>query len=181
MHNDIALCPEVRVEPLAEPLRERFRDAMSLVPSAVHILTSDGEAGRCGITATAVLSVTDEPPTVLISINRSSISAQRLLANEVFCVNTLCAGDLFLADVFAGRTALARDERFSVGEWDEMVTHSPVLTTARAAFDCRVVGRTYAATHQLLVGEVLAMRSSAPTAERDEDSLIYLNRGFKCV
>ncbi|WCM22541.1 flavin reductase [Paraburkholderia bryophila] len=173
MHNDIALCPDT----LAEPLRERFRDAMSRVPAAVHILTSDGAAGRCGLTATAVLSVSDEPPTVLISLNRTSVSAQRLLANEVFCVNTLGAEDAFLADVFAGRTALQRDDRFSAGEWGELVTRSPVLATARAAFDCRLIATTHAATHQLLVGEVLAMHGSTG----GEDSLIYLNRGFRHV
>ena len=173
MHNDIALCPDA----LEGALQERFRDAMSLVPSAVHILTSDGAAGRCGITATAVLSVSDEPPTVLISINRTSVSAQRLLANEVFCVNTLGAADQCLADVFAGRTGVPRDERFSVGEWGELVTRSPVLATARVAFDCRLVGSMQAATHQLLVGEVLAMRSSA----HGEASLVYLNRGFRRV
>ncbi|WP_240766699.1 flavin reductase [Paraburkholderia flava] len=173
MHNDIALCPDA----LAGLLREQFRDTMSRVPAAVHILTSDGAAGRCGLTATAVLSVSDEPPTVLVSLNRTSVSAQRLLANEVFCVNTLGADDQFLADVFAGRTTLQRDDRFSVGEWGELVTRSPVLATAHAAFDCRLVSTMHAATHQLLVGEVLAMHGAA----RDGNSLVYLDRGFRHV
>ena len=43
--------------------KRRFRDAMACLPAAVNIITTDGPSGRCGITASAVCSVTDEPPT----------------------------------------------------------------------------------------------------------------------
>ena len=52
--------------------RLRFRDAMASLSAAVNIVTTDGPAGRCGITATAVCSVTDTPPTLLVCINRNS-------------------------------------------------------------------------------------------------------------
>ncbi|HEV7910334.1 MAG TPA: flavin reductase, partial [Methylocella sp.] len=43
----------------------RFRDAMSRVAAAVHIVTTNGPAGLAGITATSVASITDEPPMML--------------------------------------------------------------------------------------------------------------------
>ncbi|QJP69450.1 flavin reductase [Burkholderia glumae] len=173
IHNEPARFPD---SPLAAS-PQQFRDAMCRVASAVHVLTSDGPAGRCGMTATAVLSVSDAPPTVLVSVNRGSVSAQRLIANEVFCVNTLGAADRSIAEVFAGRTAHERDARFTAGEWRELATRAPVLSSARVALDCRLVATLSAATHELLVGEVVALRCAAP----DDEALVYLQREFRAV
>ncbi len=52
--------------------RLRFRDAMASLGAAVNIVTTDGTEGRCGITATAVCSVTDTPPTLMVCVNRNS-------------------------------------------------------------------------------------------------------------
>jgi len=50
--------------------REQFRDAMARLGAAVNIVTTDGTAGRAGFTASAVCSVTDDPPTLLVCLNR---------------------------------------------------------------------------------------------------------------
>ena len=47
-------------------LQSPFRDAMAACASGVHVITTDGTAGRYGITMTAVTAVTDEPPTVML-------------------------------------------------------------------------------------------------------------------
>lgn len=188
MHNDIALFSNLKFEPSAktassaslEEFRAGFREAMSRVPSAVYLITSDGEAGRCGIMATAVLAVSVEPPTMLISVDRSSVSAQQLIANGKFCVNLLKADDELLAEVFAGRTDLQRDARYSVGHWHTLETGSPVLCSARAVFDCKLVASLDAATHQLLVGEVVGVESTL-SPEGEEEALLYMERGYKTV
>ncbi len=46
--------------------QQTFRDAMSCMGAAVNIITTDGPAGRAGFTASAVCSVTDTPPTLLV-------------------------------------------------------------------------------------------------------------------
>lgn len=56
--------------PIAD--KQSFRDAMAQVGAAVNIITTDGPAGRAGFTASAVCSVTDEPPTLLVCLNRSA-------------------------------------------------------------------------------------------------------------
>ena len=62
---------------------------MASCASGVHVITTDGAAGRYGITMTAVTSVTDEPPTMMLCINREAGIIPILLANRDLCINTL--------------------------------------------------------------------------------------------
>ena len=140
------------------PERALFRECMSRVTSAVHIVTTDGVAGLAGITASAVASVSDDPATMLVCVNKSSHSAPRFIANKVFCINTLAAGDQALADCFAGRTGLHLDARFQQGDWEKCVSGAPVLGSAIAIFDCRVIDIQDVATHHVMIGEVMAVR-----------------------
>ena len=155
---------------------DEFRDAMSRVVTAVHVITSDGPEGRAGLTASAVASVSDQPPTVLACLNGSSRSAARLIGNGVFCINTLGDGDQEIAAVFAGRTELTQQRRFERGTWLHLATGSPLLASAIAAFDCRLVDIRRVATHDVVVGEVLAVRYA-----RDAAALAYLDRGYRTV
>jgi flavin reductase len=71
--------------------RAEFRDAMARLGAAVNVVTTDGEGGRAGFTASAVCSVTDDPPTLLVCLNRAASSNAVFLRNMVLCVNTLAA------------------------------------------------------------------------------------------
>ena len=79
----VAPGPVASVEPLV------FREAMSRLGAAVHVVTTAGAAGKTGFTATAVCSVSDTPAMLLVCLNRRSNSAPVLAQNGVFCVNTL--------------------------------------------------------------------------------------------
>jgi flavin reductase len=135
-----------------------FREGMSRVVGAVHVVTTDGPSGRAGFTATAVTPVTDSPASLLVCINTASRSAQALLANRAFCVNTLGADDLALADVFAGRAELQGQERFTVGQWEKLATGAPSLTTSVVSFDCRISDARVVATHHVIIGEIVGIR-----------------------
>jgi flavin reductase len=150
-----------------------FRDGMSRVAGAVHVVTTDGLSGRAGFTATAVTPVTDSPASLLVCVNTASRSAQALLANRVFCVNTLGASDRALADIFAGRTGLQGQERFSAGTWDVLETGSPALTTSLVSFDCRVSDARIVATHHVIIGEIVRIRLGVPHA-----ALVYQGRFY---
>ena len=84
----------------------KFREAMSRLGAAVHVVTTAGPAGNAGFTATAVTSVSDEPATLLVCLKRRSRITPVLRANGVFCVNTLAADMQDIADLFAGRTGI---------------------------------------------------------------------------
>lgn len=153
-----------------------FRDAMCRLGAAVHVITSDGPAGKTGFTATAVSSVSDSPATLLICLNRTATSMPILRGNGVFCVNTLRAGEEIIADTFAGRTKVPRDERFATGQWTTLRTGSPVLLSAVVAFDCHVREVRSVASHDVYFGVVEAIHSGPPGAV-----LVYHDRSYKQV
>src|SRR5258708_8236945 len=116
-----------------------FREAMSRLGAAVHVVATAGPGGKTGFTATAVCSVSDAPPTLLVCLNRRNRSAPILHENKVFCVNTLGAECEIIADVFAGRTGAELESRFGTGAWTTLKTGAPMLASGVVAFDCRVV------------------------------------------
>src|SRR3954453_15833036 len=85
---------------VSDEARAAFRDAMSRVLAAVHIVTTDGPAGKAGITASPVVSVSDDPPTMLFCINKNGRSAERFLGNACYSVNTLASSDKWPAGTF---------------------------------------------------------------------------------
>lgn len=151
-----------------------FRGAMARVASAVHIVTTDGPGGRAGFTASAVCSVSDGPPTLLVCINRASSAYAAVSASDVLCVNTLAADQAGIAAAFGGRTPM--EARFAAAAWTRLVTGAPALQDALTAFDCRIVGRHAVGTHDVLYCEVVGL--SAPG---DGHGLVYADRGYHSV
>ena len=153
-----------------------FREAMSRLGAAVHVVTTAGPGGKTGFTATAVCSVSDAPPTLLVCLNRKSEGGPILRENKVFCVNTLGAECQAVADVFAGRTGAFRAERFAAGLWSILTTGAPVLASSVVAFDCRVIEIRSVASHNVIFGAVVDIRLGLPGP-----ALVYHNRAYKQV
>ena len=148
-----------------------YRNAMSRLGAAVNIITTDGPAGRAGFTASAVCSVTDEPPTLLICLNRAASVYAAFERNGVLCVNVLAPDHQALSGVFGGKTPM--DERFAAGRWHAGVTGSPMLDGAAVSFDCRVVRSTPVGTHDVLFCEVAAI-----TLGDTAHGLVYFDRRY---
>lgn len=100
--------------------RLRFRDAMASLSAAVNIITTEGDAGKCGITATAVCSVTDTPPSLMVCINANSAMNPVFQGNGKLCVNVLNHEQELMARHFAGMTGMAMEERFSLSCWQKV-------------------------------------------------------------
>jgi flavin reductase len=157
--------------------REQFRDAMARLGAAVNVVTTDGAAGRTGFTASAVCSVTDDPPTLLVCVNRSSKGNALFKANGVLCVNTLASGCRALSDAFAGKGGLDADGRFGLATWTRLVTGAPVLEDAAVvAFDCRITEVLEKGSHSVLFAEIEAIRQGAPGG-----ALIWYGRDYHPV
>jgi flavin reductase len=163
-----------------EPVRTcepgAFREAMSRLGAAVHVITTAGPGGKTGATATAVCSVSDAPPTLLMCLNRRSQTNPVVLENGVFCVNTLAHEGAQIADIFSGRTCVQGTDRFAVGEWIVLSTGSPVLTSAVIAFDCRIVEVRAVASHNVFFAAVETVRLG-PAGP----ALVYHERAYKRV
>lgn len=139
--------------------KQEFRDAMARLGAAVNIVTTDGPAGLGGLTVSAVCSVSDDPPTLLVCLNRGSPQNRLFKDNGVLCVNTLAPGQEALSGRFAGRSAEAdMAERFSHATWGIMETGAPSLDGATVAFDCRIAEVVERGTHSVLLCEVQAVR-----------------------
>lgn len=156
-------------------LSQRFRDAMSLVPAAVHVVTTGGASGRAGITATAIAPVSDAPPMLLVCINRDSRLWPRVTEHGVFCVNLLGPHDQAIADAFARRTGLTGEKRFTVGEWAASRLGNPILKSGVAAFDCRLAGIKEIATHGIIFGEIVELHAKPGPV------LLHARRGYHAL
>lgn len=156
---------------------ELFRAGMRRVAAAVSIVTTDGAAGRCGFTASAVCSVTDAPPTLLVCMNRRSVINPVFKANGAFCVSTLAAEQESLSRCFAGLDGVSMDERFRRAAWTTLATGAPALEGALVAFDCRLTEVKEVGTHSVLFGLIEAIDLARP----ERDALLYVNRGYRRV
>lgn len=150
------------VEPAA------FRSAMRELAAGVTIVTSGVGLHRRGLTATAVCSLSVEPPTLLACINREAECHRVILEHGMFCVNVLGAASEALAARFAGRDGVRGAERFLHGDWGTLTTGAPVLGNAVAAFDCSLLEVLDGGTHSICIGRVEAVAVGA-----SQPALVY--------
>lgn len=155
-----------------ESTRLAFREGMAQLAAAVNIVTTDGPGGLAGFTASAVCSVTDRPPTLLVCLNRSSSVAGMFERNRVLCVNTLASNHEAMSKLFGGSTP--QEDRFAVGDWVLGATGSPRLTDAVVSFDCEVENAVASGTHHVLFCRVVGI-AHGPA---DEEALVYFRRRY---
>lgn len=138
---------------------QAYRDAMSLFAGHVHIVTTDGPAGKRGTTVIAACSVSDTPPMVLVCLNRENAKNELFVQNGRFALNTLSSHHKALSVGFSGITGLSMEERFALGEWDTISTGAPTLTDALVVFDCELIDTKDLATHRVHFGKVTGLRT----------------------
>lgn len=156
-------------------LRSDFLQGMSLAAATVNIVTTDGPAGKAGVTVSAMTSVSaDCPrPVLLVCINQASAGARPIIGNGVFVVNVLRESQAGISDAFAGRLGDKGESRFERGNWTAGKTGAPILDDALVSFDCRLLDQHKVGTHHVLFGTVEAVKLSAPGKP-----LIYANRNY---
>ncbi len=157
-------------------LRQEYRDGMAQLGAAVNIITTDGPAGRSGMTASAVVSVTDDPPTLAVCINRSSRNNQIMKLNGVLAVNTLGSNQRNVSNIFTGVTGCAYEERFKTGVWHALATGAPILKGTAVSFDCRITDVIEKGTHTIFFAEVEAVQ-----IDGEREGLIYFGRNYHRV
>ncbi len=140
---------------------EDFVAAMRANVTAVNLVTTDGPAGRFGITVSAVSSVSAEPPLILACVNRRSPAVAAIARNGVFCANALNADQAHIADCFAGRPRQGQAFDFGCGTWLPGRSGAPELAGAVASLDCAVFAQHSAGSHEIFIGRVLGVISRA--------------------
>jgi flavin reductase (DIM6/NTAB) family NADH-FMN oxidoreductase RutF len=156
-------------------LRQRFLLGMSHAACTVNVVTTDGAAGRHGVTVSAMVSVSaDTPqPTLLVCIHHRSAVAAAVLENGVFCVNVLRDDQAHISDNFAGRSGARGATKFACTEWTTQVTGAPRVVDSLVAFDCKVTASERVGSHFVVFGSVQAIHVAGGGAP-----LIYANRAY---
>ncbi|WP_323746383.1 flavin reductase family protein [Catenulispora pinisilvae] len=148
-----------------------FREAMSRLAAPLAIITTRGPDGRpWGFTASSVASMSLDPPLVVVGVAHTSSCYDALAKAEGFAVNLLGDQHRALARRFAEHGA----DRFAGREFEACpVTELPCLSDANAVFKCRTAERITIGDHDLLVGELIAVRLDSVTRP-----LLWYRRDF---
>lgn len=164
------------------PSPGRFRQGMRRLAGACCIVTSAapgaGPEEWSGLTATAVSSLTAEPPRLLVCVNRSVWAHRVITDTGVVGINVLGADQEALALRFAGQGDCGPQEKFRAGAWHpDPATGAPLLDDAPVGFGCRVFQIVEAGTHDIFLCDVLSVR----LPDGEASPLIYFSGAFRSV
>jgi flavin reductase (DIM6/NTAB) family NADH-FMN oxidoreductase RutF len=160
-----------------------FRGAMRQLTGGVSVITAGRGRDISGMTVTSVASLSVDPPSLIVSINRGASSWPLLKRYGFFGVNILTSDQIDIAERFAGKDGLKGAERFAGAEWTTRASGVPLLVDALAAIDCEVEEIVERHSHAILIGRVLDLQVSTRTAalaywqgqyvaiDRDEDAV----------
>lgn len=162
---------------LQKTFQTSFRDAMASCAAGVHVITTDGAAGRYGITMTAVAPVTDEPPTVMLCINRSARIIPILSENGSLCINMLADEHQDVAEHFAGLTGLSPEERFAYHIWHRGKTGQLEIEGALVHLHGHIVGKHEIGTHFVFYVRLDEIKNCGCK----RPALLYFRRQFRSL
>jgi flavin reductase (DIM6/NTAB) family NADH-FMN oxidoreductase RutF len=177
-----ALMPEfdlpdsMALRPLRRPAVSdaEFRSAMAALASSVHVVTARRGDERVGRTATSVMSLSAQPPTILVSIDIVSRLADIIARTGGFSIALLASDQASIADAFAGK--LEAPDRFSLGRWGHWPSGQPHLAGAVTTFDCEVIGAMETGTHVLYAGAIVDVET-----DTSRSPLVWHRRGYTAI
>jgi flavin reductase (DIM6/NTAB) family NADH-FMN oxidoreductase RutF len=152
-----------------------FRHAMGHFATGVTVVTSvDDDGEPIGTTASAVTSLSLDPPLVLVCFDHASLTLQAIRTHGAFVVNVLAAPQRHLSANFArrGLSAVWDDIRHRPGP-----TGIPRLEGVLAALECTVENRLPGGDHEIVVGRVRDIEVGAPGAA----PLLYWRGAYQSI
>lgn len=161
----------------SDTLRTIFRNAMASCAASVYVITTDGQAGRYGITMIAVAAITDEPPTMMLCVNQATRIYPILRQNGVLCINVLSAKQQDVAEHFAGMTQLTPEERFEQHIWHRGSSGQLQVDGALAHLHGKVIHHHVVGTHGIFLVEIEEIK----VYDGNEAALVYFRRHFTAL
>nr|WP_254007778.1 flavin reductase family protein [Rhizobium sp. L1K21] len=163
------------VQDLPDAVSEaEYKHAMRRVVSPVAVITARSPRGRNGLTATAICSVTTNPPTIVVCVNRRAKMLSLVGENGAFAVNFLSEQQSDLARAFSNHE-LKGEARLALGRWTGLKTGAPILEESVSSFDCVLEQSLIHGTHEVLFGRVVAVTST------EFNALLYRDGFFRRV
>ncbi len=153
----------------------RFRMGMSCLAGSVNVVALQTRDGTLmGLTATAVCSLSADPPSIIVCVNHSSALAKGLEKGAHFSVSVLSEHQTDISEAFGGRKGVSGKNRFIYGEWHRSENNVPILVDARACLECRVDDFIDYGTHRAAVGAVVDVHLQ----EMDDASLVFVKGSY---
>ena len=153
---------DITIDPIVTS--DEFRGAMRHLTGGVSVITAGRGRDISGMTVTSVASLSVDPPSLIVSINRAASSWPLLKRYGVFGVNMLAADQVEIAERFTGKGGLKGVERLAGAEWTTRATGVPLLVGALTAIDCEVEEIFERHSHAIVIGRVLDLQISSRTA-----------------
>jgi flavin reductase (DIM6/NTAB) family NADH-FMN oxidoreductase RutF len=143
--------------------KDEFREAMRHLAGAACVITAGIGEDRTGLTATSPTSLSADPPTLLVCVNRDASSLPIIASYRHFAVNVLAADQRHIAENFSGRGGLRGPLRYRGAEWSTLQTSASVLDGALASLDCELDEMIERHSHVILIGRVVASQTGGPS------------------
>src|SRR5436190_3451142 len=141
-----------------------FRGAMRQLTGGVSVVTAGRGRDISGMTVTSVSSLSVDPPSLIVSLNRESSSWPLVKRYGFFGVNILTSDQIDIAERFTGKGGLKGADRFTGARWTTRASGVPMLADALSAIDCEVEDVVERHSHAIVIGRVLDVMVSARTA-----------------
>lgn len=151
---------------------QKFRTLMRHQAGAVTIIAVGKTGNRTGLTATAMCSLSDNPPSVLICVNKNASAHAPIREAGCFSVNVLACTQQELATRFSTKK-LEGEARFEEKDWEVLTTGAPVLKNTIASLDCELMDEHTVETHSIFIGRVREGRF-----HEEAQPLLYFRGGF---
>lgn len=155
-------CVVRNIKPVRDISAGEFRGAMRALAGGVSVITVGRGSDISGMTVTSVSSLSVEPATLIVSVNRQSSSWPLLQRYGAFGVNILTAEQIDIAERFSGKDGLKGAARFTGAQWATRATGVPLLVGGLAAIDCEVEEVIERHSHAIVIGRVRDVLTSAP-------------------
>jgi flavin reductase (DIM6/NTAB) family NADH-FMN oxidoreductase RutF len=130
-----------------------FRDVMARLAASVVVISARLGDGFRGLTATTLVSISAEPPMVLVGLERSTLTRNAVIESKAFNVSVLTRSQEFIAERFAGRAPAV------AAAWNEVPHHLsasgiPLIDGCAAWLECTLAQVHEAGDHDICVGAV---------------------------
>lgn len=152
---------------------DSFRASMRRLAAGVSIISARGAEGPQGITATAITSLSPDPPSILACVNKSLLLSALIRDTSTFGVNVLREEHAPLARRFAGMDGVRGPEKFTAGSWIDLPSGAPGLADGLVVLDCTVDRIVESSTHVILVGLITDIRHG-----EEGEPLVYCDGTF---
>jgi len=166
----------LRQAPTPAPEAATFKDAMRRLVGGVSVITAGAGGARTGMTSTSAHSLSVDPPTMLVCVNRNSSTWPVIQREGHFCVNILDARHQHVADRFTGRDGAKGPDRYEGARWRQFATGAWGLEDALAIVDCAVEEILERHSHGIVIGAVQAIHIGA-----GGEALVYGHGRFRTL